>query len=367
MPVLLIITDGMADCCGYGSPTPLREADTPCMDRLASIGACGLVDTSMADGEAPGSDFAILSLLGYNPPPRQARGALEAIGIGVTLSERDVAYRCNFIASDGCGIEIENPQWIDSGIVNRLCCCINNAVGMPHMYPIDNSHAVCIFDKSCGRNYAREYEARVKEILSKDVPDNVGVYREKSRITGIRLWGESDKPEYSRFDRCRAAVVCAVPLVRGIAGAIGMDLIVPEGATGGTDTCYQAKIEAALHALRSGYEFVLLHVEAPDAASHDRDRRRKIATIEAIDRHIVSHAVEWISATPDAIVAMTPDHATDVLTGKHSPDPVPFVIAGRSSIPDSVCHFDELSAQQGAFGQIEAQRFMQLLLSSSAG
>lgn len=367
MPVLLIITDGMADCCGDGLPTPLREADTPCMDRLASIGACGLVDTSMADGEAPGSDFAILSLLGYNPPSRHARGALEAVGIGVTLSEHDVAYRCNFMASDACGGEIENPPGMDSGTVSRICRYINNAVGMPHMYPIDNSHAVCIFDKSRGRNYAREFEARVKEILSDEVSDNVGIYGEQSRITGIRLWGESDKPAYPRVDRCRAAVVCAVPLVRGIAGAIGMDLIVPEGATGGTDTCYKAKVEAALDALRSGYEFVLLHVEAPDAASHAKDRLSKIAAVEAIDRHIVSHAIEWISATPDATVALTPDHATNVRTGKHSCDPVPFAIAGQSAITDSVSSFDELSARQGAFGQIVAQRFMQMLFSISAG
>lgn len=362
MPVLLIITDGMADYSDdHGSLTPLCEADTPYMDRLASTGACGLVDTSMAGGEAPGSDFAILSLLGYDPPHRQARGALEAIGIGVSLSEHDVAYRCNFIASGLGGRKIENPPGMDAGIVGQLCRHINDAVGTAHLYPVDNSHTVCILDKSCGMNGAREFEARVNDILSTHVPDSVGICGEKPRITGIHLWGEAGTPGYPRFCWSRSAVVCAVPLVRGIARAIGMDLIVPEGATGGTDTCYMAKIEAAVRALRSGYEFVLLHVEAPDAASHAKGRQSKIAAIEAIDHHIVSQAIVWMNTTPDALLALTPDHATDVRTGNHRYGAVPFVIAGSRAMADNVYRFDELSARQGVFGQIEAQRFMPLL------
>jgi len=54
----------------------------------------------------------------------------------------------------------------------------------------------------------------------------------------------------------------------GVAKAVGMDVFVPEGATGGVDTDYKAKARKAVELLRD-YDFVFVHLKGTDAASHD--------------------------------------------------------------------------------------------------
>ena len=67
MKYLIILADGMADepIEALGYRTPLQYISTPSMDRLATIGRCGLFK-SVPDGFHPGSEVANLSVLGYN-------------------------------------------------------------------------------------------------------------------------------------------------------------------------------------------------------------------------------------------------------------------------------------------------------------
>jgi len=99
MKYVLIIGDGMADypVPELGNLTPLQAAHKPNMDSIAAKGRSGLLRT-VPDGFTPGSDIAILSVLGYDPEQfSPARGPLEAAARGIRLNENDVAYRCNLI------------------------------------------------------------------------------------------------------------------------------------------------------------------------------------------------------------------------------------------------------------------------------
>ena len=49
-----------------GNKTPLEVANKPGMDRLASRGEVGFT-CMVPEGMAPGSDTAILSVIGYDP------------------------------------------------------------------------------------------------------------------------------------------------------------------------------------------------------------------------------------------------------------------------------------------------------------
>ena len=80
-----------------------------------------------------------------------------------------------------------------------------------------------------------------------------------------------------------------------------------------------------------------LHVEAPDESSHQADWETKVASIEAIDRHVVGPVVEKlrsfgdVEAEADAAgwrVLVAPDHYTLVDTRMHDPTPPPFLMAG---------------------------------------
>ena len=99
MKYIVLIGDGMSDYPveDRGGRTPLQLSSTLCMDLLAQKGMLGLVRT-IPEGMDPGSDVANLSVMGYSPAEfYSGRAPIEAASIGVELSERDVAFRCNLV------------------------------------------------------------------------------------------------------------------------------------------------------------------------------------------------------------------------------------------------------------------------------
>ena len=56
-----------------------------------------------------------------------------------------------------------------------------------------------------------------------------------------------------------------------------------------------------------------------------------------------------------------PDHATPISIKTHSSDPVPFTIAGSGIEPDEVERFDELAAQRGEYGLVEATELVGMM------
>ncbi|HAG50417.1 MAG TPA: phosphoglycerate mutase, partial [Deltaproteobacteria bacterium] len=68
MKYVILIGDGMSDepIEELGNKTPLQAAKTPNMDMLVQKGSIGLVK-NVPEGYPPGSDVAILSVLGYDP------------------------------------------------------------------------------------------------------------------------------------------------------------------------------------------------------------------------------------------------------------------------------------------------------------
>ena len=64
-------------------------------------------------------------------------------------------------------------------------------------------------------------------------------------------------------------MISAVDLLKGIAVGASMKVITVEGANGGLHTNYEGKAEATVKVLtEDGYDFVYVHVEAPDEMGH---------------------------------------------------------------------------------------------------
>jgi 2,3-bisphosphoglycerate-independent phosphoglycerate mutase len=98
LKAILLVADGMADrpLRELDWKTPLEAASKPVLDQIAKTGISGIIDP-IAPGVPPGSDVATLALLGYDPMRfYSGRGALEAVGSGVTVLLSDVGFRCNF-------------------------------------------------------------------------------------------------------------------------------------------------------------------------------------------------------------------------------------------------------------------------------
>jgi len=115
------------------------------------------------------------------------------------------------------------------------------------------------------------------------------------------------------------------------------------GATGNLDTDFAAKGRAALDALEQ-YDFALVHVEAPDEASHQGSPERKVWAIEQVDRHVVGPLAERARALSGSRLMVLADHYTKISTRTHAPEPVPFAVLGLPR--DDAEAFDEHNARE---------------------
>ena len=108
MKYVIILGDGMGDypIDKLGGKTPLAVAKKPMMDFLAGKGEVGLVKT-VPEGFTPGSDVANMGVLGYDVRDcYTGRSPLEALSMGVSLDEGDIAFRTNLVTlSDDEGFD----------------------------------------------------------------------------------------------------------------------------------------------------------------------------------------------------------------------------------------------------------------------
>jgi 2,3-bisphosphoglycerate-independent phosphoglycerate mutase len=401
MKYVLVIGDGMADypIPELGNKTPLQAAYKPNMDSIAARGRSGLIK-NVPDGLTPGSEVAICSVLGYDPKVYcTGRGPLEAPSRGIKLGENDAAFRCNLITEKDGAIADYSAGHITTEEASQLIAAVAKAFDKPNQIEfysgLDYRHFLIM------RNFPNPQQiqctpphdaigVKVSTVLPKaKVPSAekqtqqlrdliegsreilrshpVNLAREKAgKNPGslIWFWGGGKKPSMPTLKEkfgLKGAVISAVDLVKGIGTYAGMQIINVPGATGLANTNYEGKANAALKALKSN-DLVCVHVEAPDEAGHLRDYKLKVKTIEDLDKRLIGRILTGLNE-PYAI-AILPDHPTPVSIGTHTRDPVPFVIAAPNLKPDGVKKFDESSAQKGAFGLVEKDYLISLLLKS---
>ena len=401
MKYIVVVGDGMADypIPELGNKTPLQAAYKPNMDAIAAKGRNGLLRT-VPDGLNPGSDVAILSVLGFNPKQfYTGRGAFETAARGIQLKGKDVAFRCNLITEKDGVLADYSAGHITSKYSKQLIAAVKKACekhGEIEFYSgLDYRHFLIIRNSPLSlqiectpphdaigaevsailpkaklpaaeniANLLREAIRKSKEILE---AHPVNVARQKSgKNPGNMIWPWSggEKPSMPSFKErygLKAAVISAVDLVKGIGVYTGMKVIDVAGATGRDDTNYEGKADYALKALKDN-DLVFVHVEAPDEAGHVKDYKLKVKTIEDLDKRLLGRILEGLKE-PYAI-AVLPDHPTPIKIGTHTREPVPFAVQSPRIEADDVQKFDEFSAKNGGFGLVEQEGVVSLLLSS---
>ncbi|MEM3863632.1 MAG: phosphoglycerate mutase, partial [Metallosphaera sp.] len=171
----------------------------------------------------------------------------------------------------------------------------------------------------------------------------------------------TELPKLKDYTQLSSAAVSATALIKGVCKSIGMEVITPPGATGGIDTDYIAKADAAANLLKD-HDLVFLHIKATDAASHDGKALEKVKAIEMIDKAI-GKVLDTFGS--DIILLFTGDHSTPVELKEHSGDPVPVLLYAPVNIaPDSVNSFDEISVRKGSL-KIVGLNIIDLLLNYS--
>lgn len=400
MKAVVFLGDGMADrpVEELGGMTPLEKASIPHMDRLAQAGLFGLART-VPEGMPPGSDTANLSVFGYDPKKwYTGRSPLEAVSMGIDLSEGDVAYRCNFVTlSDAPSLEDAVMEDYCAGEISteearELVDFLNDRfhTARTHLFPgITYRHCLVHYEAETGavltpphdisgrpvRDYLPQgqYAGLLRSMMEysyavlRDHPVNVRRKAEgKAPATAVWLWGEGRKPSLPGFAELygvRGSVISAVDLVQGIGLCAGLRVIRVPGATANYHTDFAAKGRAAVDALRGGDDFVYIHVEAPDECGHRREINEKIYSIEQIDHKIVAPVLEYLEGSgEDYAVLLMPDHPTPLDLRTHTADPVPFALVRRGDRAGSPRRFTEKQASQTGVFVSEAHTLMGRLL-----
>ena len=189
---------------------------------------------------------------------------------------------------------------------------------------------------------------------------------DENQVSSIWLWGQGKKARMDSFEKrfgIKGAAVTAVDLVKGLSKLIGFDLIEVLGATGFVDTNYEGKAAAAIEALDK-YDLVFVHIEAPDEASHNGSAEMKKKAVEQIDKHIVGPVLEALQTYENWRILVTPDHPTPLRSRAHSPEPVPFAMAGTDV--SGVLHttFSEANAAKSGFKIDNGFELMEYFLKS---
>jgi len=359
MKHVVFLGDGMADYLvpELDGKTPLEASEHPAMDRIASEGVLGLTKTVPA-GMAAGSDVANIAVMGFDPAAcYTGRSPLEAVSMGVELSEDDMAFRCNVvtIAEDGTMLDYsageisteESEQLIrvmqqrfDSekanfypGISYRHCLVLHGADSAEACTPphdILGKPSEEHLPKGVNRELMLEMIRYSQEVF-KDHPVNIErVKRGLNPANSVWFWGGGRRPAMEKFTEkygVKGAVIAAVDLLKGIGLAAGMEAPAVPGATGGLHTDFAAKGRAAVDRLKNGCDFVYIHVESPDECGHQGLPKEKVWSIGEFDKLVVAPVMEWLeSCGEEYSVLVMPDHPTPVALRTHIPDPIPFAM-----------------------------------------
>ena len=390
----IIIPDGAADepLEQLGEKTVLEAANTPNMDKISTLGRQGLVRTIPADME-PGSDVAQMSLLGYDPRRcYSGRAPIEAVARNIKLSLEDWVFRCNLVTTaDGKMVDHSagHISTVEAGnLIKELDEQLGNeqigfhtGVSYRHLlvfkgldfdvqtYP-PHDHLGKAVDKILPRGKGSELlidlMARSQQLFNHHDINKVRKDLGENQVSSIWLWGQGKRTQMERFQKrfgIRGAAITAVDLVKGLAKLIGFDLIEVPGATGFVDTNYQGKGSAAIKALDE-YDIVFVHVEAPDEASHAGNVELKKKAVEQVDEYIVGPVLEALQHYESWRILVMPDHPTPIRSCAHSPEPVPFAMAGDNISGILHTTFSEANAAKSGFRIENGFELMEYFLKS---
>ncbi len=400
---LMILLDGLGDrsCASLGHQTPLQAAHTPALDRIAQQGASGLYHAA-ALGQALPSENAHYALFGFDPDDFPGRGALEALGAGIALSEKDVAllaHLASLYEDRGCLITHKDLPWATSLELSALASALEGIWGEDirirfhsikgHFGVLTMEGDVCPFItdtnhmedgrpmmavvpwKAYAQDAAALNTARALTRYLIDVYRRLDAHpvnlerrrRSQDPVNGLvtqRAGRMKTIVPFSGRYGLKGASVSSGVLFKGMCAHLGLDYISGKDAENPEE-----EIAARLAQARKAfdrYDFIHVHTKAPDEAAHRRDPQLKKTVIEALDRGIAREIISFLD-DPEMLVIVTSDHSTPSEgTLVHSGEPVPVAMSGCGVRRDRAERFDEVSAACGALGMLRGKEMMYLIL-----
>ncbi|MBD5585428.1 MAG: cofactor-independent phosphoglycerate mutase [Clostridia bacterium] len=385
MKYVVILGDGMSGwkIDSLGGKTCLEGARTPNLDSLAPLSEIGLCKT-VPDGFKPGSDVANMSVLGFDPAKYYTgRSPLEAVSMGIKLTDTDVTLRCNFVTLSGAEpyenlvMEDYSAGDIPTEEAQELIEYLSESLASESLIfytGVQYKHCLVVKEGKCGSNLTPPHDISDKIIgnylpkgvnssiygglmqksyqLLKNHPINLKRVKEgKNPANSIWLWGEGTKPALENFEALRGkkgGLISAVDLIKGIGILAGLKIIEVDGATGNFKTDFSGKANRAMDELLGGLDFVYIHIDAPDECAHHGDVEHKIYSIEQIDKKVLKTVKDRLDgAGEDYAILVCPDHPTPCKIKTHAQEPVPYLLyTNVKSLANGATRYTESEAQK---------------------
>ncbi len=347
---LMILLDGLGDrsCASLGHQTPLQAAHTPALDCMAREGANGLYHATFL-GQALPSENAHYALFGFDADDFPGRGALEALGAGVYLSEKDVAllaHLASLYEDRGCLVTHKDLPWATSFELSALAAALEGIWGEDirirfhsikgHFGVLTMEGDVCPFItdtnhmedgrpmmavvpwKAYGQDAAALNTARALTRYLIDVYRRLDAHpvnlerrrRGQDPVNGLvtqRAGRMKTIVPFSGRYGLKGASVSSGVLFKGMCAHLGLDYICGKDEENPEEEI-AARLQQAREALNT-CDFVHVHTKAPDEAAHRRDPQLKKTVIEALDRGIAREIGPFLN-DPEMLVIVTSDHST---------------------------------------------------------
>lgn len=362
---ILLVLSGITDepLDELDGKTPIQVARKPYMDDLAHRGVVGAVRTT-PEGMPPGDDVTTMSILGYDPRRYyHGIGPIEAASLEIPLEDSDVAFRANFVSTDGTAILDPTGGQISTEEARELIELIRRKLSSRRIkfYPGAGYRNIMVWqggseDVNCtspfkivGEPFAGYMpEGDGDDMLQQLMYDSLEILNEhpinlrrrddgKEPANMLWFWAQGRKPEmqsfFNRFG-VTGTVLAQSDAMRGLGRLVGLH--VPRIMHPSMESYPQYTL-----AELDDRDFVLLYAKAADDASHAGDMERKIDSIQNIDTMIGALLTSLGQKGESFRLLMLPDHTTPVSTKVHSNVDVPFVLYASNEDHDTRLPFDE--------------------------
>ncbi len=402
---ILLILDGLGDRSypEFDNQTPLEAANTPALDNIALHGANGLFHAGTV-GTAFSSENAHFSLFGFEQSDFPGRGALEALGADVPLTNNDVALLAHFVcldnSEDGVRVVLDDPKDDDRMYASLtdllepfhyegMTASFHRTKGrfgiirlegnpsvhitdtnpmlddrfMSAMLPLDglDTQEACAAAQTARfvRKYLHYVHLRLVESCENDPRRKAGLPVINGMVTQRAGRLQSVVPFEKRFG-LRGALIASGSMYRGMGQYLGMQVL-DHIQHANPETELAERLQFAASVLDQ-YDFFHVHTKAPDQAAHKKDPVLKRNVIEALDRAIGRSAPALLD-NPDVLFVVTADHSTPSRgTLIHSGEPTPVMMVGQGVRRDRVERFSEVDAAFGVLSLVRGTELFHLML-----
>lgn len=377
--IVMLILDGLGGLpMQPGGLTELETANTPNLDKLASLSALGLT-VPAAYGITPGSGPGHLGIFGYDPIQHEiGRGALEALGVDFDLRPDDIAARGNFCQLDDQGVLVDRRAGRLATVEAKKIAAILNTIKMDgvefFVEPVkEHRFAFVIRGAGLGANLSEtdpqkngvkplltqgmdDASIRTAEIVNQFVKKATSTLAGEKHANGILLRG-FDKlpviPTYQDIFKLNPAAIAVNGMYKGVSRLVGMEIIQFQGTS-------IADEFTALEQNWQNFDFFYIHIKQTDTAGEDGDFDRKVKVIEEVDA-----LIPRLTALNPDVVIVSGDHSSPAALKFHSWHPVPTLLFSNYVRPDGISSFGERNCLKGSLGILPAKEVMPIALANA--